>query len=139
MKLSKSQIFSFIGFLIIWVAIILFEEKRVSDAKKETRTLIVSDSLKSVTIYSLNDKIESQRLKYEDCLSNNERLNNDFSKTKFKLKIKDEECEHEKDMLFIDNIDDSKSGELLSKFGQFNSLSDVERMVLSKQPDREPY
>lgn len=138
MKLSKLQIFSFIGFLVIWVCIILFEEKRVYDAKKETRILFVSDSSKSVTIYALNEKIESQRLKYEDCLSNNQRLNNDFSKTKVKLRIKDEECEHEKDMLFIDNAFSSDKGSLLSKFGQFNSLSDVERMVLSKQPNREP-
>lgn len=139
MKINKLQIFTTIGFPFIWAGIIWLEESRVNKAQARERNMFVSDSLKSVAIDNLKERFESLKLSYEDCLSSNLQLKNENSKSKLKLRISDEECEHEKDMLYIEHsINNDDTGELLSKFGQLNSLSDVERMVLSEKSYRKP-
>jgi hypothetical protein len=125
--------------IICFIVAIFLQNNTINKLKGNEKAMILKDSLKTKTIDSLGEKLTFTKIKLEDCFSENSRMNIENSKNKLWLKSKDDECEHEKDMLYIEyNTNTDDTGKLLSEIGQLNSLSDVERMVLSKKTNRKP-
>lgn len=139
MKFEKTNLKIGLIALILIIVIVIYEESKISELEITVKTLNLKDSLRLRYIDSLNSELSSLKQNYNDCNNENERILKENSKSKLKLSIKDEECEHEKDMLYIElNSNSDSNGELLSKIGQLSSLSDAERLLLSKKSNREP-
>lgn len=147
MKKLSDYLFMAIAILVIllaWSSFFLFKWNA------NINSLVDSVSVKKVEIKALYvrfDSLNNVNLSIKEqlfqCHSDKFIESSKRSQYETKLQYIEDECEHEKSALLFNNrinsSTDNELGQLLSRFGQLNSLSDAERILLSEQTNQGIY
>lgn len=139
-KKFNYQHYFFISVVLLASALIFLSISCENSAKK-LKALQDTVSVKNVQISTLSERIkgiEEEKNKLNVMLENceSDKFIESSKKRQYENELQniEDECEHEKSVLLLDNrINNSTGnelGELLSRLGQSKSLSDAERLLL---------
>lgn len=138
----------FSAYMLIFTILLLFFYVKSCRINVEiTNSLQDSISLKKDEInalYGRLDSLDKVNLTIKEQLSQcqNEKFIESSKRQKYENDLQnfEDDCEHEKSILLLDNrinnSTDNELGMLLSNIGQYESLSDAERFLLSNQRDK---